>query len=75
MHIKYVDEVINVTDRESFEMSRQLGRLEGFFCGGSTGTNRGRRTYAWRARPDEDAVIVFIVCDTGEHYLTQAPFR
>src|SRR5438034_2321052 len=39
VHIKYVDEVINVTDRESFELARQLGRLEGIFCGGSTGTN------------------------------------
>src|ERR671916_656532 len=37
VHIKYVDEIINVTDRESFELSRQLGRLEGIFCGGSTG--------------------------------------
>ena len=34
VHIKYVDEVINITDRESFELSRQLGRLEGIFCGG-----------------------------------------
>src|SRR5438034_2289962 len=39
VHIKYVDEIINITDRESFEMSRQLGRTEGIFCGGSTGTN------------------------------------
>src|SRR3982750_806619 len=31
-HMKYIDEVINVTDRESFELSRQLGRLEGIFC-------------------------------------------
>ena len=39
VHIKYVDEIINVTDRDSFELSRQLGRQEGIFCGGSTGTN------------------------------------
>ena len=39
VHIKYVDEVVNVTDRDSFELSRLLGRMEGIFCGGSTGTN------------------------------------
>src|SRR3982750_1447720 len=39
VHIRDVDDVINVTDRESFEMSRLLGRTEGIFCGGSTGTN------------------------------------
>ena len=70
VHIKYVDEVINVTDRESFEMSRMLGRLEGIFCGGSTGTNLAA---ALRVATDldENAIVVFIVCDTGEHYLSK----
>ncbi|MGI8917314.1 MAG: pyridoxal-phosphate dependent enzyme [Pyrinomonadaceae bacterium] len=70
VHIKYVDTVINVTDRESFEMSRQMGRLEGLFCGGSTGTNVAAALRVAREAP-EDAVIVFIVCDTGEHYLSK----
>jgi len=70
VHIKYVDEVINVTDRESFEMSRMLGRMEGIFCGGSTGTNLAA---ALRVANDldENAIVVFIVCDTGEHYLSK----
>jgi cystathionine beta-synthase len=70
VHIKYVDEVVNVTDRESFEMSRMLGRMEGIFCGGSTGTNLAA---ALRVATDldESAIVVFIVCDTGEHYLTK----
>jgi cystathionine beta-synthase len=70
VHIKYVDEVINVTDRESFEMSRMLGRIEGIFCGGSTGTNLAA---ALRVATDLDdnAIVVFIVCDTGEHYLSK----
>ncbi len=70
VHIKYVDEVINITDRESFDMSRQLGRKEGLFCGGSTGTNLAAAMRVARDA-DADAVIVFIVCDTGEHYLTK----
>ena len=70
VHIKYVDEVINITDRESFELSRQLGRLEGIFCGGSTGTNLVAALRVAR-NLDENAVVVFIVCDTGEHYLTK----
>ena len=70
VHIKYVDDVINVTDRESFEMSRQMGRLEGLFCGGSTGTNVAAALRVAREAA-EDAVIVFIVCDTGEHYLSK----
>lgn len=70
VHIKYVDEVINVTDRESFEMSRLLGRLEGIFCGGSTGTNLAAALRV-ASDLDENAIVVFIVCDTGEHYLTK----
>jgi cystathionine beta-synthase len=68
--IKYVDEVINITDRESFDLSRQLGRLEGIFCGGSTGTNLAAALRVARDL-DEQSVVVFIVCDTGEHYLTK----
>ena len=68
--MKAIDEIINITDRESFEMSRQLGRQEGIFCGGSAGT-----IFAGALRVakdlDESAVVVFIVCDTGEHYLTK----
>src|SRR5687767_12397227 len=70
VHIKYVDEVINVTDSESFEMSRQLGRTEGIFCGGSTGTNLAAALRV-ASKLDENAIVVFIVCDTGEHYLTK----
>ena len=70
VHIKYVDDVINITDRESFEMSRQLGRIEGLFCGGSTGTNAVAALRLARDL-DPEAVVVFIVCDTGEHYLTK----
>ncbi|HEX8287937.1 MAG TPA: pyridoxal-phosphate dependent enzyme [Pyrinomonadaceae bacterium] len=68
--MKIIDEIINITDRESFEMSRQLGRHEGIFCGGSTGTIfAGALKVAKNL--DENAVVVFIVCDTGEHYLTK----
>ena len=65
-----IDEIINITDRESFDLARQLGRREGIFCGGSTGT-----IFAAALRVakdlDESSVVVFIVCDTGEHYLSK----
>jgi cystathionine beta-synthase len=70
VHMKYVDEIVNVTDRESFELSRRLGRTEGIFCGGSTGTNLAAALKVARTL-DESGIVVFIVCDTGEHYLTK----
>ncbi|HWC76296.1 MAG TPA: pyridoxal-phosphate dependent enzyme [Blastocatellia bacterium] len=70
VHMKYIDEIINVTDRDSFQLARQLGREEGIFCGGSSGTN------AWAALQvarnlTKDDIVVFIICDTGERYLTK----
>lgn len=67
--MRVIDEVINVTDRDSFELSRQLARTEGIFCGGSSGSNFYAALQV--AKENDDAVVVFIVCDTGEHYLTK----
>jgi cystathionine beta-synthase len=68
--MKTIDEIINITDRESFEYARLLSRVEGIFCGGSTGTNFAGALKVAKDL-DENAVVVFIVCDTGEHYLTK----
>jgi cystathionine beta-synthase len=68
--MKAIDEIINITDRESFDYARQLSRVEGIFCGGSTGTNFAAALKVAK-NLDEDGLVVFIVCDTGEHYLTK----
>ena len=68
--MKVIDEVINITDRESFEMSRQLSKQEGIFCGGSTGTIFAGALKVAKTLTEND-LVVFIVCDTGEHYLTK----
>ena len=68
--LNIIDEIINITDRESFDLARQLGRREGIFCGGSTGTIFAGALKVAKDL-DENAIVVFIVCDTGEHYLTK----
>lgn len=68
--MKAIDEIINISDRDSFEYARQLSRKEGIFCGGSTGTNFAAALKVAKDA-DESALIVFIVCDTGEHYLSK----
>ena len=70
VHFQYIDQIINVSDRESFAMARRLTKEEGIFCGGSTGTIL---KVALDISKDltEDDVVVFVVCDTGERYLSK----
>ncbi len=70
VHMKYIDEIINITDRESFNLARRLAREEGIFCGGSTGTIAGA-ALKLAENCSENDIIVFIVCDTGERYLSK----
>jgi cystathionine beta-synthase len=70
VHFQYIDRIVNVSDIDSFYYARMLSRMEGIFCGGSTGTIVCAALELAK-QLDENAVIVFIVCDTGERYLSK----
>ena len=65
-----VDEVIQVTDRESFLMTRRLMAEEGLFVGGSCGMAVVAAVRAARELP-EDAVVVVLLPDTGRNYVSK----
>jgi cystathionine beta-synthase len=65
-----VDEMVEVTDRESFHMARRLTREEGLMTGGSSGTAvAGMLKIADRF--DDDDVVVVLLPDSGERYLSK----
>ena len=67
-----VDRIIDVTQDEAEEMTRELGRREGIFCGISSG---GAMVVALKLSAEvRDAVIVTIVCDRGDRYLSTGVF-
>jgi cystathionine beta-synthase len=70
VHFEYIDKVYNVSDMDSFNFARMLSKEEGIFCGGSTGTILSV-TLKVAKELDENAIIVFVVCDTGERYLSK----
>ena len=67
-----VDRVVEVTQQESEEMTRRLAREEGIFAGISSG---GGLAAAMKICAEvKDAVIVHIVCDRGDRYLSTGVF-
>jgi cysteine synthase B len=67
-----VDRVIEVSQDESEEMTRRLAREEGIFAGISSG---GGLAAAMKVCSEEkDAVIVHVVCDRGDRYLSTGVF-
>ena len=67
-----VDQVIDVSQREAEETTRILAAKEGIFCGISSG---GAIAAALKLNKEvENAVIVSIICDRGDRYLSTGVF-
>jgi cysteine synthase B len=67
-----VDQVIDVTQEEAEETMRRLAREEGIFAGVSSG---GALAAALKlSQQVEHAVIVSIVCDRGDRYISTGVF-
>lgn len=70
VHFQYIDKIYNISDKESFAAARRLTKEEGIFVGGSTGTIVHVALEVSKSLSEND-VVVFIVCDTGERYLSK----
>jgi cystathionine beta-synthase len=70
MDIKIVDQIVQVTDKQSFMAARRLAREEGILVGGSSGLALHAALEVAREREAED-VIVVLFPDTGRNYLSK----
>ena len=66
-----VDRYESVSDRDAFHMARRLTREEGLFVGGSAGLIVHLAVEVAREVDDPEALVVAILCDTGERYLSK----
>jgi cysteine synthase B len=69
---RQVDRIMEVTQKDAEETTRRLAREEGVFCGVSSG---GATHAALRVSQEvKNAVIVTIICDRGDRYLSTGVF-
>ncbi len=70
LDFRYIDDVLQVGDRESFLMTRRLVREEGLFCGGSSGSAVVAALRVAKPLPPDKTVVVLLP-DSGSRYLSK----
>lgn len=67
---KVIDEIILVTNDDAFETARRLAKEEGILCGISSGASAWAALEVSKREENKGKLIVVILPDTGERYLS-----
>jgi len=67
-----IDEIVKVSNDESFALARRAAREEGILCGISSGAALSAALEVARRDENEGKLIVVVLPDTGERYLSTA---
>ncbi|HTZ56157.1 MAG TPA: cystathionine beta-synthase [Candidatus Acidoferrum sp.] len=68
--LKVIDEMVRVSDRESFLMARRITREEGLLVGGSSGTAAVAAVKLAKTLP-KNAIVVVLFPDSGRGYMSK----
>lgn len=75
LNMDLVDEVIRVSNEDAFRLSAELARKEGILCGISSGAAVWAGLEVAKRKENKGKLIVVILPDTGERYLSTALFQ
>lgn len=75
LNLEIIDEIYTVQNEEAFESSRIIAKTEGLLVGISSGAAIFAATQIAKRPENKDKMIVVLLPDTGERYLSTALFQ
>ena len=75
LNMEIIDEIIKISDEDAYSTSRRLAREEGILCGISSGAAAWAALEIAKRSENEGKLIVALLPDTGERYLTTPLFE
>ncbi|MBA7648683.1 O-acetylserine sulfhydrylase [subsurface metagenome] len=75
LNMEVVDELIQITNGEAFDMAKRLAKEEGIFAGISSGAAAAAAVKVAGRKENADKLIVVILPDTAERYISTILFE
>ena len=70
LNTNIIDEIVQVTEEDAMDTARRIARMEGIFCGISSGAAAWAALEVARREENIGKVIVVVLPDTGERYMS-----
>jgi cysteine synthase A len=74
LNMKVIDEIVQVGNQEAFDMAKRLAKEEGILAGISAGAAAVAAVKVARRKANADKLVVVVLPDTAERYLSTELF-